>query len=78
MVVRSFFGDIELSKIEGFELFSYANNLFELSTQSSMTLFALLMRANFYRYNLRKIDREVKEQIGKFEKFAREKILNHI
>jgi hypothetical protein len=78
VVVKSFFGDIELSKLEGAEMFTYLNSIFEDNTTRSLTLFAFFMGPNFYKYNLRKIDRTVNHKNENFKKFTRKTILDQI
>ena len=70
VVVRSFFGDIQLDKIEDVQIFAYVNGLFELNTKRSLDLFAFFAGNNFYKYNLRQVDRKVRDRIVKFEQFA--------
>jgi hypothetical protein len=71
VVVKSFFGDIELSKLEGAEIFTYLNSIFEDNTTRSLSLFAFIMGPKFYKYNLRKIDRAVTQKMESFKKFAK-------
>lgn len=57
VVVKCFFGDIEIDKLDGQEIFAFANDLFEKNVLRVRSFFAFLIGPNFTRYNLRTIDR---------------------
>jgi hypothetical protein len=66
VVVKSFFGEIELDKIEGVDVFSYFSHMVELNTERAFTLFAFILGPNFFKYNIRKVDRDVNSSNIKF------------
>ena len=78
VVVKSFFGDIELSKLEGVEIFTYINEMFEGNSARALTPFAFLLGPNFYKYNIRAIDREVNNKNRMFHAFAKEKMMSQL
>lgn len=70
IVIRCFFGKIELNTIGGEPLFEFANNLLAKNYERSITLFPFLVGSNFWKYNLRAVDREMTSKIKVFRQYC--------
>jgi hypothetical protein len=58
VLIKCFFGEIELHNLEGKSIYAFVNKLFEMNTQRSSSIYSLLV-PRFLSLNLRKVDRLV-------------------
>jgi hypothetical protein len=74
IVIKSFFGELENDKIEGEDIYEFVSKTLSLNSKRTLTVFAYILGKNFYKYNLRAIDREVNSRSSKFVSFCEESI----
>ena len=66
VVLRCFFGATELSDIEGEPIFKFYHTLIDMNYRRSLTLLPFVLGGDFYKYNLRQIDRNTSKRIKQF------------
>ena len=59
MVIKCFFGDINLGDIKGKPIFTFFNEMFQLNNKRIFTPFALIIGPRYIDLNLRPIDKQV-------------------
>lgn len=53
--------------MDGEQLFTYVDKMFEKNTDRVFSKLTFLLGNNFYKYNLRSIDREVSKRNAQFQ-----------
>ncbi len=66
VVVKCFFGDVELANIQNQPIFNFFNDLMQLTVSRSKSALALIFGPKFFQYSLRPIDRKVKKMNKQF------------
>ena len=70
IVIKSFFGDVELNTLGGQDIFVFISTMLQLNTKRTETPFAFIWGKNFHKYGLRAIDRKVNNMGKEFMKFS--------
>lgn len=66
VVIKCFFGNMQLSDIGGKPVFHSFNDLMELNVTRTKNIFGLILGPKFFKYNLRPIDRQVSKLCQQF------------
>lgn len=74
VVIKCFFGEIELEPLNGEDIFEFIDKMLELNQQRWQTPLAFLLGKNFYKYGLRSIDREVTKRAEYFFAYSEQLI----
>ncbi len=70
IVIKCFFGNIKLNAIDGKEPFDFLSDLFRKSGERNIRVSSFLFGDFLMKFGVRKIDREIKEEIQSFRKYT--------
>jgi cytochrome P450 len=74
VVIRCFFGDIELQLIEGKRIFEFLNDLIMKIANRNMRVSSFVFGPVLMKYGVRQIDREITREINAFREYTRRTI----
>lgn len=74
IIIRCFFGDIHLDRIEGQDPFDFLSGLTEKFIARVLMISSHILQHRLMKYGFRKIDREINQEIQQFHQYVHKMI----